>query len=68
MPASRSHAPADHFNPARAQVSDLNASIVSLRSALPLTSRLAAGAHHGFISAGAATAAPAPSVLPATSG
>ncbi len=54
MPASRSHAPADHFNPARAQVSALNASVVSLRSALPLLSRLAAGAHHGMISACAA--------------
>jgi uncharacterized membrane protein YgaE (UPF0421/DUF939 family) len=54
MPASPSHAPADHFNPARAQVSDLNASVVSLRSALPLLSRLAAGAHHGMISASAA--------------
>ena len=54
MPVSRSHAPADHFNPARAQVSDLNASVVSLRTALPLRSRLAAGAHHGIISACAA--------------
>lgn len=54
MPASRSHAPADHFNPARAQVSALNASVVSLRGALPLRSRLAAGAHHGMISACAA--------------
>jgi uncharacterized membrane protein YgaE (UPF0421/DUF939 family) len=55
MPAaSRSHAPADHFNPARTQVSDLNASLVSLRSALPLLGRLAAGAHHGAISACAA--------------
>lgn len=54
MPASRSHAPADHFNPARAQVSDLSASVVRLRSALPLLSRLAAGAHHGMISACAA--------------
>jgi uncharacterized membrane protein YgaE (UPF0421/DUF939 family) len=54
MPATRSHAPADHFNPARAQVSDLNASVVSLRGALPLLARLAAGAHHGAISACAA--------------
>jgi uncharacterized membrane protein YccC len=55
MPAaSRSHAPADHFNPARAQVSDLNARVVSLRGALPLLGRLAAGAHHGAISACAA--------------
>ncbi|HUA26514.1 MAG TPA: FUSC family protein [Steroidobacteraceae bacterium] len=54
MPASRSHAPADHFNPARAQVSDLNASVANLRSALPLLSRVAAGAHYGMISACAA--------------
>jgi uncharacterized membrane protein YccC len=54
MPAPRSHAPADHFNPARAQVSDLSASVVSLRRALPPLSRLAAGAHHGMISACAA--------------
>jgi uncharacterized membrane protein YgaE (UPF0421/DUF939 family) len=55
MPAaSRSHAPADHFNPARAQVSDLNARVVRLRGALPLLGRLAAGAHHGAISACAA--------------
>jgi uncharacterized membrane protein YgaE (UPF0421/DUF939 family) len=54
MPASRSHAPADHFNPARARLTDLNASLVSLRSAQPLLGRLAAGAHHGAISACAA--------------
>jgi uncharacterized membrane protein YgaE (UPF0421/DUF939 family) len=54
MPTSRPHAPADHFNPARAQVSDLNASVANLRSAMPLLSRVAAGAHHGMISACAA--------------
>jgi len=54
MPTSRSHAPADHFNPARAEVSVLNASIASLRSALPLLSRVASGAHHGMICACAA--------------
>ncbi len=54
MPAARSHAPADHFNPARARLTDLNASLVSLRSAQPLLGRLAAGAHHGAISACAA--------------
>jgi uncharacterized membrane protein YgaE (UPF0421/DUF939 family) len=54
MPTSPPHAPADHFNPARAQVSDLNASVANLRSALPLLYRVAAGAHHGMISACAA--------------
>ena len=54
MPTSRSHAPADHFNPARVQVADLNASVANLRSALPLLSRVAAGGHHGMISACAA--------------
>jgi uncharacterized membrane protein YgaE (UPF0421/DUF939 family) len=54
MAASRSHAPADHFNPARTRLTDLNASLVSLRSKLPLLGRLAAGAHHGAISACAA--------------
>ncbi|HEX4266848.1 MAG TPA: FUSC family protein [Steroidobacteraceae bacterium] len=54
MPASLSHAPADHFNPDRARLTDLNVSLASLRGALPLRHRLAAGAHHGAISACAA--------------
>jgi uncharacterized membrane protein YccC len=54
MPVFRSHAPADHFNPARERLTDLNASLVRLRSAQPLLGRLAAGAHHGVISACAA--------------
>lgn len=54
MPAPQPHAPADHFNPNREQLTDLNSSIASLRSALPLLRRLAAGAHHGLISACAA--------------
>lgn len=54
MPTSRSHAPADHFNPDRAQLTDLNVSLARLRGALPLLQRLAAGAHHGVISACAA--------------
>jgi len=54
MPLSRSHAPADHFNPDRARLADLNTRLVSLRGALPLLRRLAAGAHHGVISACAA--------------
>jgi uncharacterized membrane protein YccC len=52
MPTS--HAPADHFNPDRARLTDLELSIVSLRRALPLVRRIAAGAHHGLISACAA--------------
>lgn len=54
MSDARPHAPADHFNPDRAQLTDLDVSLVSLRSALPLLRRLAAGAHHGAISACAA--------------
>jgi uncharacterized membrane protein YccC len=54
MPPAQSHAPADHFSPDRARLSDLNLSLASLRRALPLPRRLAAGAHHGAISACAA--------------
>lgn len=48
------HAPADHFNPDRARLTALNASIASLRRAPPVLRRVAAGAHHGAISACAA--------------
>jgi uncharacterized membrane protein YccC len=54
MPTAPAHAPADHFNPHRAQLADLDANLASLRRALPLWHRLAAGAHHGVISACAA--------------
>jgi uncharacterized membrane protein YccC len=54
MPVSRHHAPADHFNPARKRLADLNARLIGLRGALPLLHRVAAGAHHGAISACAA--------------
>lgn len=54
MPKVQSHAPADHFSPDRARLTDLGLSIASLRSALPPLRRLAAGAHHGAISACAA--------------
>ncbi|HEY1892515.1 MAG TPA: FUSC family protein [Steroidobacteraceae bacterium] len=57
MDAPRTHAPADHFNPHRARLRDLNGTVMSLRSALPLAHRLAAGAHHGAISACAAVLA-----------
>jgi uncharacterized membrane protein YgaE (UPF0421/DUF939 family) len=54
MPAARSHAPADHFSPDRVRLTDLNENLSSLRRTLPLLRRLAAGAHHGAISASAA--------------
>ena len=54
MSDARPHAPADHFNPDRAQLTDLNVSLVGLRTAMPLLRRLAGGAHHGVISACAA--------------
>jgi uncharacterized membrane protein YccC len=54
MPTAAPHAPADHFNPDRARLADLNLSIVSLRRALPLLRRIEAGAHHGGVSACAA--------------
>jgi uncharacterized membrane protein YgaE (UPF0421/DUF939 family) len=53
MPTA-SHAPADHFNPERARLTDLNANLLRLRRALPLVRRIAAGTHHGVISACAA--------------
>ncbi|MGA7540023.1 MAG: FUSC family protein [Steroidobacteraceae bacterium] len=54
MPTAPAHAPADHFNPHRARLAELNANLASLRRALPLLHRIAAGAHHGVISACAA--------------
>lgn len=60
MPAVRSHAPADHFNPQRVRLTDLSDGLSTLRRALPLLHRLAAGAHHGAISACAALLAVIP--------
>ncbi|MGH8297727.1 MAG: FUSC family protein [Steroidobacteraceae bacterium] len=54
MPTAHTHAPADHFNPDRARLTDLNVSLVNLRLALPLLRRSAGGAHLGAISACAA--------------
>jgi uncharacterized membrane protein YccC len=54
MPTAPPHAPADHFNAQRAQLADLDASLASLRRALPLLRRITAGAHLGMISACAA--------------
>jgi len=54
MPTAAPHAPADHFNPRRAQLADLAVDLANLRRALPLLRRVAAGAHHGAISACAA--------------
>jgi|SRR5215469_2191981 len=48
------HAPADHYSQDRARLTDLNATLMSLRSALPVPRRLAAGTHHGMIAACAA--------------
>lgn len=52
--ATVAHAPADHFSPDRARLTALNVSLANLRGALPILHRLAAGAHHGMISASAA--------------
>jgi uncharacterized membrane protein YccC len=54
MPTSRPHAPADHFHPDRARLTDLSANLMSLRQAASLRNRLAAGAHYGMICACAA--------------
>jgi uncharacterized membrane protein YgaE (UPF0421/DUF939 family) len=48
------HAPADQYSPDRLRLTDLNVGLVTLRRSLPLLRRLAAGAHHGAISASAA--------------
>lgn len=60
MSTAQTHAPADHFNPARARLTDLNVRIASLRGALPVLHRVASGAHHGAISACAALLAVVP--------
>jgi uncharacterized membrane protein YccC len=60
MPPVQAHAPADHFSPDRARLTDLGLGLARLRRALPLLRRLAAGAHHGAISACAALLAFAP--------
>jgi uncharacterized membrane protein YccC len=57
MPTAHSHAPADHFNPERARLTELSVNLVSLRYALPILSRVAAGAHYGLVSACAALVA-----------
>lgn len=60
MPTYPSHAPADQFSPDRTRLTDLNASLADLRHALPILRRVAAGAHHGAISACTALLAFAP--------
>lgn len=57
MSCSSSHAPADHYHPERDALTDLNARLLALRRAAPLLGRVAAGAHHGIISACAALVA-----------
>lgn len=54
MPDAPPHAPADHLHPQRLQLADLDSSLLRLRRALPFLHRVAAGAHHGAISAAAA--------------
>jgi uncharacterized membrane protein YgaE (UPF0421/DUF939 family) len=54
MPAAHPHAPADHFSPDRLRLTALNVDLARLRGTLPLLRRVAAGAHHGAISACAA--------------
>ncbi len=57
MDSKPSSAPADHFSPERARLSELRAALVSLRKALPPLRRMGAGAHHGLIAACAALCA-----------
>jgi uncharacterized membrane protein YccC len=54
---TRSYAPADHLSRQRHRLSELSAALTALRKELPLLHRMAAGAHHGSISAIAALAA-----------
>jgi uncharacterized membrane protein YccC len=60
MPPAQAHAPADHFSPDRARLTDLGLGLARLRRTLPPLRRLAAGAHQGAISACAALLAYAP--------
>ncbi|HEX5458931.1 MAG TPA: FUSC family protein [Steroidobacteraceae bacterium] len=57
MKGDRSHAPADHYNPAQNEVTDLNVRLTALRRAVPLLQRTVAGGHHGILSACAALVA-----------
>lgn len=50
-------APADHFSPDRRRLGELTAALTALREQLPRWRRIAAGAHHGVISACAAVVA-----------
>jgi uncharacterized membrane protein YgaE (UPF0421/DUF939 family) len=54
---SRPAAPADHFSTERHRLGELRATLASIQKELPLMRRLAAGTHHGLISAGAALCA-----------
>ncbi|HTC51484.1 MAG TPA: FUSC family protein [Steroidobacteraceae bacterium] len=57
MDTTRSSAPADHFSPERAHLTELSLRLTSLQKALPLLHRMAGGMHHGLISACAAVIA-----------
>jgi uncharacterized membrane protein YccC len=55
--STRPSAPADHLSPDRHRLSELSTALEALRKELPLLRRMAAGVHHGSISAVAALAA-----------
>ncbi len=57
MDSKPSCAPADHFSPERLRLRELRGALTALRKELPLLRRVAAGAHHGAISACAALCA-----------
>jgi uncharacterized membrane protein YgaE (UPF0421/DUF939 family) len=57
MDTTRPSAPADHFSPERAYLTELSVRLRSLQKALPLMHRMAGGAHHGLMSACAAVVA-----------
>ncbi len=57
MDPTRPSAPADHFHPERAHLTELSARLLSLQKSLPLLHRMAGGLHHGLVSACAAVIA-----------
>jgi uncharacterized membrane protein YccC len=57
MDSKLSYAPADHFSRERLRLRELRGALAALRKELPLLRRVAAGTHHGAISACAALCA-----------
>lgn len=57
MDLKPSYAPADHFSPERLRLRELRGALAALRRELPPLRRMAAGAHHGAVSACAALCA-----------